>query len=158
MPIVVNVDEPHSSPAGHTAGRGSGMIVFSVICALLILMGLGFILPPLRHPNRLRTVKTVAEANAAVYRRQVTELESDLRHGLITRAQFERDREELEARAVVDLPKESRDEKRETNCRVRHVGFLPRHWPAYGRDDSLPRSWYSGIHSRITLNLRRPSA
>jgi len=108
MPIVVNVDEPHSSPAGHTAGRGSGMIVFSVICALLILMGLGFILPPLRHPNRLRTVKTVAEANAAVYRRQVTELESDLRHGLITRAQFERDREELEARAVVDLPKESR--------------------------------------------------
>ena len=84
------------------------MIVFSVICALLILMGLGFILPPLRHPNRLRTVKTMAEANAAVYRRQVTELESDLRHGLITRAQFERVREELEARAVVDLPKESR--------------------------------------------------
>jgi cytochrome c-type biogenesis protein CcmI len=39
----------------------------------------------------------MAEANAAVYRRQVTELESDLRHGLITRAQFERDREERHA-------------------------------------------------------------
>ena len=84
------------------------MIVFSVICALLILAGLGFILPPLRHPNRLTAVKTTAEANAAVYRRQITELESDLRHGLITRAQFERDREELEGRAAVDLPKESR--------------------------------------------------
>jgi cytochrome c-type biogenesis protein CcmH len=91
------------------------MIVFLVICALLILVGLGFILPPLRHPNRLTAVKTMAEANAAVYRRQATELESDLRHGLITRAQFERDREELEGRAVADLPDESRaisDEKR----------------------------------------------
>ena len=84
------------------------MIVFSLICALLILVGLGFILPPLRHPNRLTAVKTMAEANAAVYRRHITELESDLRHGLITSAQFERDREELEGRAAVDLPKESR--------------------------------------------------
>ena len=84
------------------------MIVFPVICALLILVGLGFILPPLRHPNRLKPVKTMAEANAAVYRRHITELESDLRHGLITSAQFERDREELEGRAAVDLPKESR--------------------------------------------------
>lgn len=84
------------------------MIIFSIVCALLILVGLGFILPPLRHPNRLAAVKTIAEANAAVYRRQIAELESDLRHGLITSAQFERDREELEGRAVVDLPKELR--------------------------------------------------
>ena len=84
------------------------MIIFSIVCALLILVGLGFILPPLRHPNRLAAVKTIAEANAAVYRRQIDELESDLRHGLITSAQFERDREELEGRAVVDLPKELR--------------------------------------------------
>jgi cytochrome c-type biogenesis protein CcmH len=84
------------------------MIIFSIVCALLILVGLGFILPPLRHPNRLAAVKTIAEANAAVYRRQIAELELDLRHGLITSAQFERDREELEGRAVVDLPKESR--------------------------------------------------
>jgi cytochrome c-type biogenesis protein CcmH len=90
------------------------MIVFSVICALLIVVGLGFILPPLRHPNRLAAVKTMAEANATVYRRHIAELESDLRHGLITRAQFERAREELEERAVVDLPNESRvrNEKR----------------------------------------------
>jgi cytochrome c-type biogenesis protein CcmH len=89
------------------------MIVFSVVCALLILVGLGFILPPLRHPNRLAAVKTMVEANATVYRRQIAELESDLRHGLITSAQFERDREELEGRAVVDLPKEPRDVRNE---------------------------------------------
>jgi hypothetical protein len=38
------------------------MIVFSVVCAFLILVGLGFILRPLRHPNRLRAVRTMAEA------------------------------------------------------------------------------------------------
>jgi cytochrome c-type biogenesis protein CcmH len=84
------------------------VIVFSVICALLILVGLGFILPPLRHPNRLAAANTMAEANAAVYRRQLSEMESDLRDGLITSGQFQRDREELEERAVMDLPKESR--------------------------------------------------
>jgi cytochrome c-type biogenesis protein CcmH len=89
------------------------MIVFSVVCALLILVGLGFILPPLRHPNRLAAVRTMAEANAGVYRRQIAELESELRHGLITSAQFERDREELEGRAVVDLPKEPRNVRSE---------------------------------------------
>jgi cytochrome c-type biogenesis protein CcmH len=55
----------------------------------------------------------MAEANVAVYRRQITEMESDLRHGLITSAQFQRDREELEERAVVDLPKESRVNRNE---------------------------------------------
>jgi cytochrome c-type biogenesis protein CcmI len=85
------------------------MIVFSVVCAFLILVGLGFILRPLRHPNRLRAVRTMAEANAAVYRRQIAELESDLHHGFITSAQFERDCQELERRAVVDLPKTPRN-------------------------------------------------
>ncbi len=89
------------------------IIIFWIVCALLILVGLGFILPPLRHPDRLAAVKTMAEANAAVYRRQFAELESDLRHGLITRVQFERDREELEVRAVVDLPKKPRDFRNE---------------------------------------------
>jgi cytochrome c-type biogenesis protein CcmH len=84
------------------------VIIFWVICALLVLVGLGFILPPLRHPDRLAAVNTMAEANVAVYRRQISEMESDLLHGLITSAQFQRDREELEERAVVDLPKESR--------------------------------------------------
>ena len=89
------------------------MIIFWVICALLVLVGLGFILPPLRHSNRLAAVNTIAEANVAVYRRQIVEMESDLRHGIITSAQFQRDREELEERAVLDLPKESRVNRNE---------------------------------------------
>jgi cytochrome c-type biogenesis protein CcmH len=83
------------------------VIVFSLICALLILLALGFILPPLRHPDQFSPPSTMVEANVAVYRRQLAEMEWDLRHGLITNEQFLRDREELEERAIRDLPKES---------------------------------------------------
>jgi cytochrome c-type biogenesis protein CcmH len=83
------------------------MIVFCVICALMILVALGSSLPPLRRTGRIGAGTTVAEANAAVYRRQIAESESDLGHGLITRAQFEQDRRELERRAIVDLPAEA---------------------------------------------------
>ena len=84
------------------------MIVFSLICAVLILLALAFILPPLRHPERFPDANTVPEANMAVFRRQLAEMESDLRHQVITTEQFLMDREELEQRANVELPKESR--------------------------------------------------
>ena len=64
---------------------------------------------PIELPLPARTT----EANVAVYRRQLAEMESDLRHRIITNEQFVRDREELERRAVVDLPKESRDVRNE---------------------------------------------
>jgi cytochrome c-type biogenesis protein CcmI len=82
------------------------MIVFWGICALLLLVALGSILPPLRRTGRTATATNVAEANAAVYRRQIAESESDLDHGFITPAQFEQDRRELERRALVDLSAE----------------------------------------------------
>jgi cytochrome c-type biogenesis protein CcmH len=84
------------------------MIVFPVICALLIVLALVFILPPLRHPDRIAAASTTTEANVAVYRRQLAEMESDLRYRIITNEQFLRDREELEQRLIVDLPKDSR--------------------------------------------------
>jgi cytochrome c-type biogenesis protein CcmI len=79
------------------------MIVFVVICALLVVVALGSILPPLRRTGRIAAGTTVAEANADAYRRQIAESESDLSHGLLTRAQLEQDRRELERRASVDL-------------------------------------------------------
>ena len=82
-------------------------MIFSLICALLIMMGLAFILPPLRHPDRIAATRTTTEANVAVYRRQLAELESDRRHRIITNEQFLCDREELEQRLMVDLPKDS---------------------------------------------------
>jgi cytochrome c-type biogenesis protein CcmH len=84
------------------------VIVFGVICLLLIALALASILPPLRHPDRIVPARTAAEANVAVYRGQLAEMESDLRHRIITNEQFVRDREELEERLIVDLPKESR--------------------------------------------------
>jgi cytochrome c-type biogenesis protein CcmH len=83
------------------------VIAFGVICSLLIVLALAFILPPLRHPHRIAATSTT-EANVAVYRGQLAELESDLRDRIITNEQFDGDREELETRMIVDLPEESR--------------------------------------------------
>ena len=84
------------------------MILFGLICSLLIVLALAFILPPLRHPDRIAPARTAIEANVVVYRGQLAEIESDRRHRLITKEQFVQDREELEERLIVDLPKESR--------------------------------------------------
>lgn len=92
------------------------MILFSVICGLLIVLALAFILPPLRHPDRIAAASTTTEANVAIYRRQLSEMESDLRDGTITNEQFVRDREELEQRLIVDLPKDSRASRKEQSA------------------------------------------
>jgi len=89
------------------------VIVFSIICALLILLALAFLLPPLRHSERFTAASTIAEANMAVFRRQLSEMESDLRHQMITNEQFLSDREELERRVIAELPKESRAIRKE---------------------------------------------
>ena len=89
------------------------MIVFSIICALLILLALAFLVSPLRHPGRFTAASTIAEANVAVFRRQLSEMESDLRRQTITSEQFLSDREELERRVIAELPKESRAIRKE---------------------------------------------
>jgi cytochrome c-type biogenesis protein CcmH len=89
------------------------VIVFSLICALMIVLALAFILPPLRHPDRIATTSTTTEANVAVYRGELAEMESDVRHRIMTNEEFVLDREELEQRLIVDLPKESRASRKE---------------------------------------------
>ncbi len=81
-------------------------MAFAVICALLILIALAFILAPLRHPDRTTVASTATEANVAVYRRLLAEMESALRQQIITNDEFLQDREELERRLIVDLPHE----------------------------------------------------
>ena len=89
------------------------MIVFSVICALLIVLALASVLPPLRHPDRISTTRTMTETNVAVYRGELAEMESNLCDRIMTNEQFILDREELEKRLIVDLPKESRASRKE---------------------------------------------
>ena len=81
------------------------MILFWVICALLIVIALAFLLPPaLQRPAESDIVSDDErkQANIAVYRDQLSELETDLRNGLIGQDQYAEDRDELERRLLED--------------------------------------------------------
>jgi cytochrome c-type biogenesis protein CcmH len=106
------------------------VIIFWIICGLLIALALAFVLPPLQHPDHISVAMTPTEANVAVYRRQLAEMESDRRHGIITNDQFVRDRDELEQRLVLDL---GNDRAHEHNRRHRdiQIGSLY-YWLAVG--------------------------
>lgn len=84
------------------------MIGFLFICVLLIVVALAFILPPLRRPDCITAGRTTTEANVAVYRGQLGELETDLGQQIVTKEQFLQDREELERRLIADLPNDVR--------------------------------------------------
>lgn len=82
------------------------MITFLVLCVLMVALALAFVLPPLLQ----RDDKTVnkdeggrKEANLAVYRDQLAELDGDMEHGLIDREQHDQDRDELERRLLDDI-------------------------------------------------------
>ena len=83
------------------------MSLFTAICAALVVLALGTVLPPLLRPDPILAGHSASSANLAVYRRQLAELESDLRAGIIARDQFMLDRDELEQRLAVDLGYES---------------------------------------------------
>lgn len=81
------------------------MILFWVICAAMILVALAFVLPPALQHYKEATVKTDDErrqANVAVYRDQLSELEADLRNGIVSEEQYAQDRDEIERRLLED--------------------------------------------------------
>lgn len=79
------------------------MIVFWLICAGLIIVALLFIFPPLLQPEERDHAAEVREANLAVYRDQLRELESDVRNGIANKEQYQQDREEIERRLLADV-------------------------------------------------------
>ena len=92
------------------------MIIFWLVCATFVAIGLAFVLPPLlqRSGKEEQSAETSGkDANVDVYRDQLTELETDLNHGIVSREQYEQDREELERRlledvAITELPTSTR--------------------------------------------------
>jgi cytochrome c-type biogenesis protein CcmH len=81
------------------------VILFWVICAILILIALAFVLPPALQRAQETNVTTNDErrqANIAVYRDQLSELEADLRNGLVGEEQYAQDRDEIERRLLED--------------------------------------------------------
>ena len=81
------------------------MILFWVICAAFILIALVFVLPPAVKRSAETGRKREDErrqANIAVYRDQLAELESDFQNGIASQEQYAHDREEIERRLLED--------------------------------------------------------
>jgi len=82
------------------------VILFWVICAGLILIALAFVLPTAMQQRAGESDRALEderkEANIAVYRDQLSELEADLRNGIVSNEQYAQDREEIERRLLED--------------------------------------------------------
>jgi cytochrome c-type biogenesis protein CcmH len=91
------------------------MILFWIICAVFILIALAFILPPAlqsSHESDHKIGEERKQANIAVYRDQLSELEADLQNGIISQEQYAQDRDEIERRLLEDT-KSAQSEKSE---------------------------------------------
>lgn len=80
------------------------MTLFVALGVALIAGALAFIVPPLMR-RAARPRETRDTVNAAIYRDQLRELESDLRAGTLAPDQHEKARLEIEARLIADLAK-----------------------------------------------------
>lgn len=80
------------------------MILFWLICAALVAIALAFVLPPLlQQPTGEATDDGKTEANLDVYRDQLSELEADLRNGIVSPEQYQEDRDGIERRLLDDV-------------------------------------------------------
>lgn len=79
------------------------MIVFWLVCAVMLLIALAFVLPPLWQRDEKSNEGEVREANVAVYRDQLRELEAELHNAIVSQEQYNQDREEIERRLLQDL-------------------------------------------------------
>ena len=82
------------------------MMIFWLLCATLVGIGLAFVLPPLLQRSEKETDlgdTSSKEANVEVYRDQLAELKSDLATGLISEEQYQQDRQEFEVRLLEDV-------------------------------------------------------
>jgi len=83
------------------------MILFWLICAIFVAIALAFVLPPLLQTS-LKTSpggdddQSRKEANVDIYRDQISELEADVANGIVSREQYQQDRDEIERRLLED--------------------------------------------------------
>jgi cytochrome c-type biogenesis protein CcmH len=80
------------------------VILFWLICAGLLAFALLYVLPPALRSEASKEKKQDArrEANIAIYRDQLTELEADLRNGIVSQEQYAQDRDDIERRLLED--------------------------------------------------------
>ena len=70
---------------------------------MMVLMALWFILPALWQMAADTKTDDARAANLLVYQDQIRELAADLKSGLLSEAQYEQDKEELERRLLEDV-------------------------------------------------------
>ena len=103
------------------------MILFWLICAAMILIALAFVLPPaLQHSaeSKRETDDERKNANIAVYRSQLSELEADVRNGIVSEEQYVQDRDEIERRLLEDIPTTSTKKPAPAPMNVRNRALL----------------------------------
>jgi len=80
------------------------MILFWLICAGLVAIALAFVLPPLLLSGaQSSSVADKQQANLDIYRDQLSELEADLRNGIVSPEQYQQDRDEIERRLLEEV-------------------------------------------------------
>jgi cytochrome c-type biogenesis protein CcmH len=103
------------------------VILFWVVCALLIVIALAFVLPPALQRSDESDVKTDdarKQANIAVYRDQLTELEADLRNGIVSEEQYPQDREEIERRLLEDTATARSEKSSKPPVNARNTAYV----------------------------------
>jgi cytochrome c-type biogenesis protein CcmH len=84
------------------------MITFWIICAIFVAIALAFVLPPLLQTSEQAAAagndnQSRKEANVEIYRDQISELEADVANGIVSREQYDQDRDEIERRLLEDV-------------------------------------------------------
>jgi cytochrome c-type biogenesis protein CcmH len=84
------------------------MITFWLTCAVFVAIALAFVLPPLlerslKDKSKDEGQQTKKEANIEVYRDQLSELNADMRNGIISPDQYQQDRDGIERRLLEDV-------------------------------------------------------
>jgi cytochrome c-type biogenesis protein CcmH len=79
------------------------VILFWVIAVVMIAIALAFVLLPLLAADDIKPIDESKESNVNVYRGQLTELEADLRNGIIAEDQYQQDRDAIERRMLEDV-------------------------------------------------------
>jgi cytochrome c-type biogenesis protein CcmH len=103
------------------------VILFWVICALMVLVALMFVLPPAlqRSDESARASEDERkQANIAVYRDQLSELEADLGNGLVSQEQYAQDRDEIERRLLEDTATARTKNSRSAPINARNTVYL----------------------------------
>jgi cytochrome c-type biogenesis protein CcmH len=79
------------------------MMVFWITCAVFVAIALAFVIPSLLPSAQKEPDTQNKQANVDVYRDQISELEADLQNGIISREQYQQDRDEIERRLLDDV-------------------------------------------------------